>query len=88
MLPLHHRASFGADSGIRTHDRMLASDKLIPMKLGAGEGTRTLDLLLGKQLLYQLSYTRITLEASLALLDLFLYLPRQEMAFGYDNLDK
>ncbi len=27
--------------------------------LKAGEGTRTLDILLGKQALYQLSYTRI-----------------------------
>ena len=28
------------------------------IKLGAGEETRTLDFLLGKQTLYQLSYTR------------------------------
>ncbi len=29
------------------------------LKTGAGEGTRTLDIFLGKEVLYQLSYTRI-----------------------------
>jgi hypothetical protein len=30
------------------------------LQLGAGDGTRTHDILLGKQTLYQLSYTRVT----------------------------
>ena len=32
---------------------------LIPKGFGAGEGTRTLDINLGKVALYQLSYTRV-----------------------------
>jgi hypothetical protein len=32
-------------------------------RLGAGDGTRTHDILLGKQTLYQLSYTRTVLRS-------------------------
>ena len=35
---------------------------------GAGEETRTLDILLGKQTLCQLSYTRIRCDLSIALM--------------------
>ena len=31
----------------------------IPQRIGAGEGTRTLDINLGKVALYQLSYARV-----------------------------
>src|SRR5258708_1743646 len=38
---------------------------------GAGDGTRTHDILLGKQTLYQLSYTRVNVHPSLTLCPAF-----------------
>ena len=38
---------------------------LLPQNTGAGEESRTLDLNLGKVALYQLSYSRVTGEASI-----------------------
>ena len=39
-----------------------------PLNVGAGEGVRTLDIYLGKVVLYQLSYTRIEMHEHLYLI--------------------
>lgn len=46
------------------HDQMLCRLSKFPLEKrnGAGEGTRTLDINLGKVALYQLSYTRVAKE--------------------------
>ena len=65
MLPLHHRHHCLATvEGIEPPLRVLETPALPlrhTVKPGAGDQVRTDDILLGRQTLYQLSYTRIIL---------------------------
>ncbi len=49
---------FGMGFSVRKKVYGMGVSRLCKQQAGAGEGTRTLDILLGRQMLYQLSYTR------------------------------
>ena len=61
-LALGHCEITGAEDGDRTHDLSLTKGVRYHCAtsaiIGAGKETRTLDIFLGKEVLYQLSYTR------------------------------
>ncbi len=51
----------------------LSVDSPLSRHLRAGDGTRTRDIFLGKEVLYQLSHSRLTCEWCLTILPLVLY---------------
>ena len=59
LLPRHYFLPKGKKCNLCVRYDLLPMSGVAQENDGAGDGTRTRDLLLGKQILYQLSYSRI-----------------------------